>query len=310
VLRNSHYSCFICSAENYSEIAYATISPWLREITELKDKTSLLVSCPKCFGSSFTVRYSNLEMDKLYSNYRDLNYTKKRNYWEPWYTQQINDGHDDKEYISVRKEFIQEFLIDNFKSLPKLVIDIGGDRGQYIPDFLNTAEKYVLEASEKELIPGTKRISNLDNLGRIDLIIYAHILEHLPSPLSELKKLIGRTAFLYIEVPDGIPEINRIRQSYLLNKIVGMAATKPFFWRRITKPGTGRKLQSKVLRQSEHLSFFSAKTFEVLALELNVHCIIKQQRIPNPEGDNINVLQVLFSHKKEIRETLNGSKPL
>ena len=237
-------------------------------------------------------------MNKLYQNYRDENYVRLRRQWEPWYTKDFNDAHNKDYFVKKRKIALENYLLSLKISNLDTLVDVGGDFGQFIPDLGVKNSKYVLDLSEQPLIPGVNRIKTLQELKEIDLIIYAHVLEHVESPLAELKKLTDNSRYVYVEVPEGTPEINRIRRSKLMYLFNLATSFNPRIWGKFSKPSGGRIMKSKFLRQSEHINFFNEQTFKEMAITLDLSMIsLSTTSIPSPEGGEAKVIRAVFSKK-------------
>jgi len=124
-------------------------------------------------------------MESIYKDYRGEYYLSIRKKWEPWYSTDYNSNHDAKTWVENRKNAITEFLLSCELTNFTTIIDIGGDRGQYIPDI--GVNRIVLDISDKETLPGISRVQEFSDLPNADLIIYAHVLEHVAEPFSDLK---------------------------------------------------------------------------------------------------------------------------
>jgi hypothetical protein len=237
-------------------------------------------------------------MTRIYQNYRDEKYVQLRREWEPWYTKDFNDAHSTAYFVEKRRISLQNFLLTLNISNLNTIVDVGGDFGQFIPDLGENNNKYVLDLSEQPLIPGVSRINSLQELKEIDLIIYAHVLEHVESPLVELKELTDYSRFVYVEVPEGTPEINRIRKSTLLYLFSLGISFNSRMWGKFSKPSGGRIIKSKFLRQSEHINFFTEQTFKEIAITLNLSMIsLSTTNIPSPEGGEAKVIRAVYSKK-------------
>jgi len=287
--------CRICrTGVSSTEVLRAVVSPWIREYLSLKNKLTDLHICPVCKGGAFAVVYSDEQMISLYRDYRGESYTRIRNKWEKWYTTEYNASHESQDLVSKRKSHLQEFLNENGVSKIRSVLDIGGDTGQYIPNFQDTTKKYVMDYSNRVLTPGVSRISSLDELQNTDLIIFAHTLEHISNPLETISLLLARTKHLYIEVPSGVPSSSRIRKSRAGQLVLIILSISPKVWRLISKPTAGRIFQFRLLQQSEHLNFFCERTFIKLSQELDSKLIMRSICIPTPDGKTSLVIQALF----------------
>lgn len=254
--------------------------------------------CKNCSSGFFNYRYSDDEMSKIYSDYRGENYLNNRFRWEPWYSKAFNEEHDSYEYISMRQTSLHKFLDKFLPVTPKIVVDIGGDRGQYIPN-LGQTQSYVIESSSKKLALGIKRLKSLEEIKRCDLLIYSHVLEHVSNPRQEVIRLLQYCDVLYVEVPWGIPTVSKYRKSKLRFLLKLLASLVPVFWRKYSKPSTGRSSQQGVLVQSEHINFFSENSFKELAESLNLEAHIEVSSIKTPDRAEGLVIQCLFRASRD-----------
>lgn len=284
--------CIICSTQN-TEQAPALISPWIRDLG-ISDRLSTYYLCKNCNTGFFSKRYDDNEMAKIYANYRGERYLKIRTHWEPWYSFNYNSNHDSRDWIESRKNSLTNFLVANCATKFKSIIDIGGDRGQYIPDIADT--KIVLDISDKSTLDGVVRFATFENLPFADLVIYAHVLEHVSNPVQELNSLFSKSKYVYVEVPYGIPVVNRTRKSKIrLIAHLVLSINAPL-WRRKTSPATGRTVSSrKMITQSEHLTFFSEKSMEEIAKQIGVKLVMQKTTISTPDLNSGEVLQCLLS---------------
>jgi hypothetical protein len=290
--------CRICRQEIASpEILFGVISPWIRDLAKVSNRLTRLVICSECKGAGFTITYDNAQMNNLYSGYRGFEYGKKRKKWEAWYTSEYNAAHENDEFINERmnkiKGFIQEQGTLDFSS----VLDVGGDRGQYIPQFESVTKKYVLEKSNRKLMSGVIRVNDLAEVDSVDLVIYAHILEHVNDPMKEIEELSKISRYIYIEVPSGIPRTSKLRKSRIFQMLVVLASLFPRVWTNLCSPAAGRGVTVQILRQSEHLNFFTTESLKVLANKLNLICTIQECDIPTPDLRTARVIQVFLSKR-------------
>jgi hypothetical protein len=274
---------------------YGVISPWIRDWGGIRKRTSVLFICNFCEGASFDYRFNADEMARIYIKYRSLEYTQIRTKWERWYTVLFNSSHDFGPIVDKRKSILESFLDESGISEIKKVVDVGGDLGQYIPNFDFDTSRYVIDVTDRQLVDGVKRIARIDDVSEIDLIIYANVLEHVANPLENLAQLISSARYVYVEVPFGIPAITVLRKSRLFQISIIILSLSPYLWRRFSIPSTGRDPRSSILRQSEHLSFFNETSIKRLAEKLNVHLILKVVTIPTPERGEGRAIQALFS---------------
>jgi hypothetical protein len=232
-------------------------------------------------------------MSKIYINYRGEDYLDIRKRWEPWYSDSYNENHDSRDWVISRCTALATFLSKHIESSLDTIVDVGGDRGQYIPDI--ASKKIVLDLSEKKLVPGVERIKSLNEISKVDLIVYAHVLEHVADPLLELEDLLEKSRYVYIEVPFGAPEINKNRKNrirYTSHLIASFSTEK---WKSRTIPSTGREVPSnRMLSQSEHLTFFTEPSMRYLAQNLGAEIVIEKGIIQTPDFNEATVLQCLM----------------
>lgn len=181
--------CLCCDNENLF-LQEAVMAPFISKITNQQAINTSLNFCMKCGFSFFQHRYSESELNLIYSGYRGDYYQKLRQTVEPNYSQKINDGLGGVEIANQRKKPI----LDNLKKCsinPNSILDYGGDRGQMIPTSLINDESYVYDLSNENLVHGVKRLEfNEIRLKSIDLVMINHTLEHMTDFVSDLDELI------------------------------------------------------------------------------------------------------------------------
>jgi len=287
-------NCIICR-ENISKIsAKAVVSPWVRQLG-IKKRMSNFLNCPNCGLGFFSYRYTDEEMHCIYKDYRGERYVSIRNSWEPWYDFNYNSSHDKEEWVSMRLEALTNF-INKFEIKPNVVVDIGGDRGQYIPN-LGQEVSVLIDTSGKEPVKGVIRKFSLSEVYKPDLLFLSHVLEHVANPLATLKDLFSYSNTIYLEVPYGVPKISKKRRSKIRFLIKLFSTISPKFWRKFAMPATGRKSGDGFLVQSEHINFFTEVSMVTLAMILESEIKLEVNEITTPDGSRARVIQcLLFAH--------------
>ena len=148
-----------------------------------------LFKLPKLWVSFFSYRYIDEEMQCIYKDYQGERYVLIRNSWEPWYDFNYNSSHDKEKWVSMRLEALKNF-INKFEIKPNVVVDIGGDRGQYIPN-LGQEVSVLIDTSGKEPVKSVIRKFSLSEVYKPDLLFLSHVLEHVANPLATLKDLFS-----------------------------------------------------------------------------------------------------------------------
>ena len=219
----------------------------------------------------FTYRYSEAAMKGLYQDYRGIAYLKARQAWEPTYTVSLNsDIGGSEQVLTLRRQVIRSAIERNEHALGRsacVVVDIGGDCGQFIPpEFLS---KYVLDVSASLPVSGVKKIKNMSEVlpSKPDLILFCGILEHVPNPIGLLNEYASHEAkaskvMFYVEVPFGVPEPRLGLQQILGWFLALLSSRSRTMWCLLDRYLARCKRRDKqsllsVLRQSEHINFFS-----------------------------------------------------
>ena len=289
--------CLICKNMGKNQISCGVVlSPWIREMANINDSLSNYRLCNNCHIGYFTRRYSNYEMNLIYKDYRGTKYFETRNKWEKWYDKEFFTNESSSSFALERKLMIENFIVSKINYKVETVLDVGGDKGQYIPDFESTTRRYVVDPSNRELAHGVKRLNSLDDIEKCDLILYSHVLEHVSFPLEEVANLLKKCKGLYVEVPFGKPKINLTRKLGLFIPLVLLVSKFSSIYSLMTNPTTGRSNRRNLwLIQSEHINFFDEESFKQIA-KINAKSLsYKVSLIPTPDGKQAKVIQALFN---------------
>jgi hypothetical protein len=269
-------NCLICS-ENGNVVAKALVAPFISSLAfNNVSISSTLIECSSCDFVFFSHRYAEREMEKIYSNYRGSTYTKIRKNWEPWYTEDFNDAlNPGTDAVIQRVQFMERIIstIPSFESRIKTIVDVGGDAGQFFP--INFAgNKFLLDVSDKEVVSGVKRVSSLSEVTQeVDLLIAAHLLEHLPDPnlfIMQIVDGIPIDSYLYLEVPLDRPKYGKFMNSSLYESYLNFLIKHKFLFTFIDLiSGIARNYNMiipffQLTKQSEHINYFSSSSLKVL----------------------------------------------
>lgn len=158
------------------------------------------LQCARCGVLFLDIRFSDEEMASLYAGYRDEEYTRLREFYEPGYRKISEFYYDRSNYIST----IEEFLSPRVPVAPAL-LDWGGDNGVNTPLKETARTVHIYDISNKPAIAGVQAVDLATiRCTKYDLIVCSQVLEHVPYPkdiLGEIVSVMNRDTLLYLEVP-------------------------------------------------------------------------------------------------------------
>ena len=200
-------SCIVCGEIGILQ-GRGSFVPFLQERMFLrKPPSTFMVFCPNCGTCYSSYRPNDEEITRLYNGYRNDDYLKQRQKYEPAYTAEFNRSLSGEGNCAERKNGLASFLQDtiNLEDV-KFVLDFGGDKGQFIPDEFASAKRYVYDISGVNVLDGINRIDDFQQLSEIpwDFIMCCHVMEHLPDIQAYFRQLVSYMrigTYLYIEVP-------------------------------------------------------------------------------------------------------------
>jgi hypothetical protein len=283
--------CLACGS-NVTKIANAVVAPWITEISGQKDpQFTTLLNCENCEFSFFEKRFSDNEMSAMYSGYRSDNYFAVRNSWEPWYRRTVNDAYtNESDHLDERVSFMTNILVSAGLQECKTVVDFGGDEGQFFPE-IDIQERIVIDVSNKPLRKNVSRAPSLGDVkAKIDLIVAAHIAEHVNDPIDFFNDLISHLnsgSYLYVEVPMDRPSIksHHATENYakMLSRI--SSGSKRKFIAHDFTSGIARQFgfsipRRGVVKQSEHLNYYNLKSITTLLEKLGT-TVLKTEATPD-----------------------------
>jgi hypothetical protein len=148
-------------------------------------------------------------------------------------------------------------------------------------------------------VSGVNKIQKLEEVAKIDLIIWSHVMEHVAQPYDELKKLLEHSRYVYVEVPFGVPKSTAMRRSFIFQIIGLLISLSSTLYAKFSSPAAGRVSARSLIKESEHLSFYDEDTFPIIAKKLGAHLNYKVDTSPTPEGSEAHVIRALFQPSNE-----------
>ena len=283
--------CHWCLSPSIEVLCGAVIAPWIQGEHESKvasqERLSEYCRCNSCGLHFFSKRFTESQLEMMYSHYRDEIYQKRRQRFEPWYTKSVNCGiGNSQETIALRKAnllcLVNLAFTNGMIALPRSIVDWGGDQGQFIPDFKHAPNKLVYEVSNVAPISGVNRTSSIEGIKAVnpDFIMICHVLEHdhlARETVNTISELLPENGLLYIEVPDdriSVTPKHRAsvrRQLFLLNHKLLFIVLDAYslLTLRILK----KRMPFQTLKQSEHVNFFSRDSIVMVMKSLGFELI-------------------------------------
>lgn len=280
----------------------AVIAPWILGESNSEDLKQSGQSeyrhCRNCGLHFFSKKFTESQLSRMYSHYRDKEYQKNRQRYEPWYTEKFNNAiGNDPETIELRRKnllfLVNKAVIEEKIKAPKVLVDWGGDRGQFIPDLPNLTKKLVYEVSNSAPVDGVDRTESVEEvkLARPDLVLLCHVLEHdhdARKTLNQISQLMSQESVLYIEVPeDRSPIVPRTkRNAVLLSFLLRHRLAFIFFdaYSLFTIRVLGKKLPFQFLKQSEHVNFFCRESIVKVTQEYGFEVVAETRYCMNKNG--------------------------
>lgn len=257
------YTCPLCSGQTLVR-AHGFVAPWISEIADSPPAPTEGCVCETCDFAFYSHRFDDSELGAIYGEYRGDRYLRARRRWEPWYNRAINSASaTGSAHLESRRAFMLRLLAD--RGPFEMAADFGGDEGQFFPD-LDIGRRVVIDPSNKPLPPGIERVADIAEMASSppDLVIVAHVLEHLNDPVGELSRIravMPEQGLLYVEVPQDRPVW---REGLATRPPVGPSRRYRYIALDFLT-GLSRQYRSQavpawgVVKQSEHLNYFSER---------------------------------------------------
>lgn len=267
--------CPVCGQPTVLE-SHGIVAPFITELVENSraNHATELRACLQCGLTMFGHRYSDQELDAIYSGYRGDRYLQTRRKWEPWYRSVVNDAFiDGSPAVDERVRFMEEIISKSGRSDFALAVDFGGDGGQFFPSHCS-GRRVIIDVSDKPVPESIERFASFADLDeQADLIMICHVLEHLNSPdqvLEHAHATMSPQGFLYVEVPLDRPKLHAWHSSARYGKYLNhLSRSRLSFVAADFLSGVFRQLGFKiprlgVVKQSEHINYFNAASLQTL----------------------------------------------
>jgi hypothetical protein len=264
-------SCPACGDSSRDLQITSLIAPWLKELAEVPLSNCQYVICQGCKSGYANVLFLKDEFYKIYSDYRGKEYLQIRHKWEPSYSQILNESLDRGDLLFKARRAELERILDqlnsNFRQNVRVVVDVGGGHGSFIPDWPSIERRIVIDVSSSDTKRGIEKYSDWSYFREpqeIQLVMNCMVLEHLNAPKEFLIRLredflsycsIPEKTLFYFEVPQGIPLRSKLTSKKWL---LSLASKHSFFWSLLDKLVV-RKPESWPLRIAEHIQFFTGE---------------------------------------------------
>jgi hypothetical protein len=253
--------CIICG-NAIRPIKRAIVAPFLAK--RIWDRDPFEISLDRCLSCGFTFynpRPEEAELDHHYDGYRNPEYFKLRNSFEPWYTPRMNADLASPESYELRRMALLATLKPHINCRHvRRVLDYGGDHGDLVTGLIDGAEAFVYDISGAEPAENVKPVS-IPSSCCADLTINSNVLEHVGFPLTTTRAIFDSAktgSLVFLEVPCEVPTggyrlARRIAQ-------IGMVA--------IMRPNKlSQLLTPKALYlMHEHINYFTVKALENLTI--------------------------------------------
>jgi len=264
-------NCPICTVRS-EFISHATVAPWISVLlnpTQPRMIETNLNKCHFCRINFFSYRYSKLELEQIYRNYRSSSWFELRHSWEPWYRKSTNNAYSDyksEKNLIQRKNYTEGLLSMAGLDVKNLgdYLDFGGDAGQFFPD--GVKGRRILFDLQQRQISGVEVITNPKEIQRlVSIVSSCYVLEHTPDidySISEMSSCLEDNGHLLIELPYDIFKVSRFHKTSLYKRYLGFVYKYKIlfifcdFISGIFRQFFNRIPAFGVVKQSEHINYF------------------------------------------------------
>ena len=156
--------------------------------------------CQGCGLLFLDMRFSDAELEKLYSDYRGQAYSDLREKFEPGYIARNNLLNEGVPFLAQVEAFMRPHL-----QFPIALLDWGGDTGVNTPFKNDNCLFHIYDISNKPVMEGAIAVDAATaSSTQYQLIICSQVLEHTPYPakvIKSMKEAMSDNTLLYIDVP-------------------------------------------------------------------------------------------------------------
>ena len=221
--------------------------------------------CEDCGMLFLDMRFDDEEMAALYADYRGEAYTRERDRFEPGYAARNANMLEGSAYIGQIEAILEPYL----GAKPR-VLDWGGDTGVNTPFRSRAMQHDVYDISNRPMVEGARSV-DLDTVKAsvYDLIVFSHVLEHVPYPresLREIANAMRQETILYVEVPH--EEVVRLSEN------------------------PAQRLDRK-RHWHEHINFFTPSALDAVFEDVGLSIIERQSFPIAAAGKNSHVFSIL-----------------
>lgn len=220
--------------------------------------------CQDCNLLFLDMRFSDAEMDRLYSNYRGKEYSELRERFEPGYIARNSLLNEGVPFLPKVEEFIRPYL-----KFPIALLDWGGDTGTNTPFKNENCLFHIYDISHKPVIERAIAVDAATAASNhYQLVVCSQVLEHTPHPaqvIEGMKKAMSADTLLYIDVP---------YEEHMRNYPAERLLQKKKHWH-------------------EHINFFSPASLRTLVEKCDLQVVDQNNLLVTGREKEISMLQII-----------------
>lgn len=278
--KRSAAGCLCCGSERLTRTVQPVSGFLAARAWDGKPEITQLLRCETCGLRFFERGMDDAEAEHFYLGYRDANYQRHRQSWEPFYTLRRHASLVAWSDAPVRRENLRRSLVaatapQRFAS----VLDHGGSRGQMLAG-IDAGRKAVFDPAAEPAIEGVETFSRATDLpGGWSLVLSCQVLEHISNPAAYLRHLHGLLSddgWLYLEVPNeqwlpaAGPEAWRTGMLRTLLQVDAFLIAADMFCT-VCRIKLGRLPPLGFVAMREHLNYFTARALSALLATTDFH---------------------------------------